>query len=416
MNKSNAVEKALWAQRRRAPLTIALRALFALILAFITILAIQTGFDQLSGPERYRIVVAGESGGAPTLRATLMNECGANSVEGESPEWQLDGRPVEFDDQHHIASDARLTAEAVAARDDTLMVIGHFNSTASSQTLPVYLAQSPPVPVMLTVETNPKLTEFGEAENPPVVRMWPNDEDQAAEAVRLALQQGNNFWVVRDTSANPVYSNYLADEFTKRVLREGKRVTLRSDIRDLPSPQTLREYDIDVVFFPGGWEDALMLVHTVDDTWGMDPHLATPKVLLTDAAADEEHRLGVVGGREVAGIFITHPASAKTYMSKQVQVELARDACKRVGQLLRLTEKRIHQQKPRLLLVLNHHSLRYARKALGEAAAAAPAPNKSFYFWRAGWQRDEGAIAFEDWEQPAGVVSRSAPTLLPEKS
>ncbi len=396
MKESNAVEEALWAQRRQTPLTIVLRALMALLLAFVTILIIQKSVDYLSGPSSYRIYVVGESE-PDELRTALVEEC--------SIEHELDGRPVEFVHKNHIAGDARHTAEDVAEQNDTLMVIGHFTSTASSQALPVYLAQTPEVPVLLTVETNPTLTNFGEGAARPVVQLWPDDDEQVETAVHVALQHGNRFWVVHDSTTNPVYSNYLANAFTTHVLSQGKRVVLRSDNRDLPSPQTLREYQIDVVFFPGGWEDALMLIHTVQDTWGEDPHVSTPKVLLTDAAADEQHRLGNVGQRQVAGTFVTHPVSASTYMDRGVQAEVAANACERVQHMVQEAAERIPAYKPRLLMVFNHHSLRYARQALGEVALETPEPEESFYVWRAMWKREIGKIAFEDRELPGSAKS-----------
>ncbi len=366
------VEQTLWEQRRLSPAAVGVRVVLALVSAFVTILLTQKAVNVFSGPDRYLIVMAGdfddgELSASYQFRDRLNDYCRAEQPDGRfvltdaaGYPLALDGRTLEFFEQNHIAGNAALTAEALAARDDTLMVVGHFSSTASSKSLPVYLSQSPAIPVMLTVETNPKLTDFAGTADQPVVRLWPTDKVQAESAASFAMKNHDKFWVVRDDSSNPVYSGYLADEFTRKILTTGRRVVLRSEIRTLPAPQLLRGYDVDAVFFPGGWEDSLMLIQTVRDAWGADG----PTIFLTDAAADEKHSLATYGGIDVDGIFITHPAEPAVYMDKQVQVGLGETACEQIRDLVAEATKSVHGFKPRLLRVFNHHSLTYARQAV----------------------------------------------------
>ncbi|MEL7448323.1 MAG: hypothetical protein AAFN78_03890 [Pseudomonadota bacterium] len=402
MTDINDVEQTLWEQRRLSPTTVVVRAVLALVAAFVTILLTQKAVNNFSGPDRYLIVMAGdfddgESSASFQLRDRLNKYCSAEDSDGRlvladsnGVPLALDGRSIEFFEQNHIAGNAALTAEAVAARDDTLMVVGHFSSTASSKSLPVYLSQSPAVPVMLTVETNPKLTDFAGAADQPVVRLWPTDKVQAESAADFAVENHEKFWVVRDDSTNPVYSGYLADEFTRKILTTGRRVVLRSEIRTLPAPQLLRGYDVDAVFFPGGWEDSLMLIQTVRDAWGADG----PSIFLTDAAADEKHSLATYGGVDVDGIFITHPAEPDVYMAKQVQVGLGETACEQIRTLVGRATKSVHEYKPPLLRVFHHHSLTYARQAVVEAAKHTPAVKDEFFVWNA--SESNGAIVFND--------------------
>ena len=410
---SSVVEKELRAQRPRRRLATVLRAAGALVMALATILVGQNAVDNLSGPTAYRIIIAGDfnlSQAAVELRDELQ-EC---SLKVSS----LDGRPVEIIHQDHIAGNAQLTAETLAARSDTLMVVGHFTSTATSKALPVYLGQAAPIPVLLTTETNPNLTKFDGEATPPVLRLWPTDEKQAEDAADYAAEKGTTFWIVEDASTNPVYSQYLAREFATNVLtKKGNKVVLRSDNRALPSPEALRHYDIDAVFFPGGWQDALVLIHAINSVWPENSE-ERPKIFLTDGSADYNQRLIDLGGAEIDGVFVTHPAPPDHYMRKEIQSNVAGQTCARINRLLAKTVERIPEQKAELPRLFSHHSMNYARRALADAMLSrgggkgsgtdsGPASDlergsdtpkhakcNSFYLWKA--KQENGGIIFKD--------------------
>jgi len=132
---------------------------------------------------------------------------------------------------------ARQIAEKIARQPDTLMVIGHASSGQSKEALPIYLDARPPIPVILTTETNPDLVpaKIKVHKFRPVFRLVPTDKVQAKVAADFIERQADasdkkSIWVVQDLSGigNHVYSSYLADEFVKDVHNRHAQVVLWS--------------------------------------------------------------------------------------------------------------------------------------------------------------------------------------------
>jgi branched-chain amino acid transport system substrate-binding protein len=189
------------------------------------------------------------------------------------------------------------------------MVVGHGYSTTTKSALPNYLGADPPVPVILTTETNPTLVpsspnRTGEVVVPPVFRLFPTDDNQAAVAAKFFADQGaTKVWVVQDT-ANPTYSEYLARAFLKAAYdhQPQLKVILWSNNLSLP-PYSVEKLGIDWVFFAGDPMNALVLVRQIKALQLAKP----PRVLLSDASADKS--LVTYGKGELEGVYLMHPLS-----------------------------------------------------------------------------------------------------------
>jgi branched-chain amino acid transport system substrate-binding protein len=177
------------------------------------------------------------------------------------------------------------------------------------------MGADPPIPVILTTETNPALLPPpapGDDRGPPVFRLFPTDDNQAKVAADFIAAQGaTSVWVVEDTS-NPIYSEYLARTFMNSVY-EGQtpvKVILSSNDLNLP-PYAVDKMRIDWVFFAGGWRNALILIRQLQAM----PGTRKPKVLLSDASANK--LLLKYGGSDVEGVDLLHPLTADVFNNEE---------------------------------------------------------------------------------------------------
>jgi branched-chain amino acid transport system substrate-binding protein len=271
------------------------------------------------GPENYKVYVIGKLGDEDELK-TLFDAI----PDGLVANLTIDKKPLKIEkrddkgDPHY----AEQVAQEISRRGDTLLVIGHTLSTQTKTALPYYLGEArqsakPPIPVILTTETNPDLLprQVSEGSCPTAMRLSPTDEMQAEKAAKFAVSRATNFWVVNDTD-NSVYSSYLAREFTSQVNRLNKRVILPSTNQSVPSIDALKALKIDGVFFAGEWADALILIRQVRAlaAAGAFPSAHGPMVMLSDGSVDKA--LLQKGGKEVNNIFLTHPLKASEYNDK----------------------------------------------------------------------------------------------------
>lgn len=138
-----------------------------------------------------------------------------NAAGGPEFKSKLDGVSVTTEKMTDYGDPDRASsnADSLQRRSDVLMIVGPGSSTAAQRALPHYLQANPPIPVILTMETNPALYTLparDEDRVPPVFRLFPTDDNQAKVAANfIANQQAKSVWVVEDTS-NPTYSQYLA--------------------------------------------------------------------------------------------------------------------------------------------------------------------------------------------------------------
>ena len=278
------------------------------------------------GPN-YSVYVVGPFGQSNRLADVFDKFDGA-----DTSTWSIDGVPVRIhirDDQGEPVAARRMAAE-LAVRDDTLLVIGHFQSTTTKEALPLYLSANPAIPVILTTETTTNvLPPKANADmHYPVFRLSPNDDVQAETAFEFAHSKGaKTFWIVQDDLSNTVYSAYLADKFMERAQSRETRVLLRTSPTFFVPSSTIDPLKIDWIFFAGGWRSALLFIRQLNAM-----HFAGAHIILSDACATKA-LLDAATGKELEGVYVTHPLDAKTFNEKHNSA-YAEDSLALVKQLL----------------------------------------------------------------------------------
>jgi Periplasmic binding protein len=274
----------------------------------IGIMAIGRVANWFVGPASYKIYIVGDMDRsrvarqvADTLASTRLGT--------------IDGIPVEVVERsdHGIPQQARDVSEKIARQPDTLMVVGHMSSGQTEQALPAYLKADPPIPVILTTETNPELVpvKIKQEVYRPVLRLSPTDKEQVETLTRLIVaSKARGIWVVQDVSENLIYSEYLATHLIRRLQEKGANVELLSTNLNAPTHKALRVAGIDLVFFAGRWQHALILIRELRAIYGG----RMPQIVLSDASADE--RLIQFGGRDVEGIYLTYPLTVEQSESR----------------------------------------------------------------------------------------------------
>jgi Periplasmic binding protein len=284
-----------------------------LITALIGAVIIGRLVNIFTGHKHYFVYVVGDD--SDPSNSELMNAAGGGekfeSNVGELGDVTvLTEKMPDYGDPERASSNA----EELQDRSDVLMVVGHGSSTSSKRALPHYLQADPPIPVILTTETNPTLytpPTRDEDRVPPVFRLFPTDDNQAEVAAKFIAKQGaRSVWVVEDTS-NPTYSEYLARTFLTDVyhVQPSLKVLLWSTNLNLP-PYAVDKLGIDWVFFAGNWQNALVLVRQLRAM----PGTANAKVLLSDGCVD--NLLLKYGGADVENVYLLHPLTADLFNKK----------------------------------------------------------------------------------------------------
>lgn len=263
---------------------------------------------------------------------------------------------------------AAIIAHQLAQRRDVLMVVGHGNSTDTKRALPIYMEADPPIPVLLTTETNPALLPAPPPDDdqvPPVFRLFPTDDNQAKTAADFIANQGAKVvWVVEDTM-NPTYSQYLARAFMNAAYEHhsSMKVILWSNNLNLP-PYDVNNLGIDWVFFAGGWRNALVLIRQLKAMKDM----RNTKVLLSDGSANKQ--LLVYGDGDVEGVCLLHPLTADVFTNEEYGA-VGKEAYGLLGELLDNVHQRFdilaREQAPwgyRLRKWLGLHRVSDARRAM----------------------------------------------------
>jgi ABC-type branched-subunit amino acid transport system substrate-binding protein len=262
----------------------------------------------LIGPN-YSVYVVGPFGpNSQSEMRTVFNAAAKRSV------WSVDGVPVRL----HVQDDqgdpivGRRIAEDLAKRDDTLLVVGHFQSTTSKEALPLYLAAKPPIPVILATETTANLLppKSYPDQHYPVFSLAPNDDVQAQTAFTFAVEKGaKNFWIVQDDMSNTVYSTYLAQQFMDLAQGQRTHVLLRTSPSLLMSSDTINPLNVNWIFFAGTWRSALLFIRHLRAA-----HVNAAHILLSDGCATQD--LLDAAGSELEGVYVTHPLDAKCFNEK----------------------------------------------------------------------------------------------------
>ncbi len=231
---------------------------------------------------------------------------------------------------------------SLAARNDTLMVVGHIYSTQTKAALPAYLEKAtPPIPVILTTETNPNLLppKTSPGTYYPVFRLSPTDDEQALTAAQLTIDQGTKAcWVIEDTS-NPIYSTYLANQFVEQVQKRSMRVLLWSTNLTIPSVDAIQALRIDRVFFAGEWSSALVLIRALKAMYPGSSQ-RVPGIILSDWSVNE--RLLEHGGDDAEGVYLVHPMTARAFTDGHFGL-YGRDAFRLVKQLVEDADVRFEE-------------------------------------------------------------------------
>ena len=304
-----------------------------LVCALIGVMVIGRLTNWVIGPKAYKIYVVGK------FDDEAPRQIWGGVSEGESQLRALDGVKLEIERVDDLGDplNARRVASEISRRSDSLLVVGHIYSTQTKEALPAYLQESdPPVPVILTTETNPNLLppKVSKSVYYPVFRLSPTDDAQAERAAQFAISQGATaFWVVEDVS-NPVYSSFLAQEFIKQVQQKRNRVLLWSTTLSIPSAESIRALKVNWVFFAGNWPNALILIQQVK---AMFAGGTMPGILLSDGCMDQQ--LIDTGGTDVEGVYLTHQLTAKGYAVSNYGI-YGKDASKLVAQMAEETDNR----------------------------------------------------------------------------
>lgn len=278
-----------------------------LIGAIILTIVVSNVADLWRGPDYYHIYVVGDS--AETFVKDIRDKL-KESIKGK--DLRIDGVKADIkylDDQGKPDRAQEISSELAKAKD-TLMVVGHFLSTQTKEALPNYLEADPPIPVILTTETNPNVFQDETMTNVeegryPVYRLSPTDDEQAISAAEYAISKGATvFWVVEDIS-NRDYTHYLAAKFIERVQEKGEAVVLWSTILNIPFEEIYEELNINCVFFAGKWSNALILIRQIK---ALSSGKKMPIIILSDWAA--EQNLIKQGKDDVEKVYLTHPLGA----------------------------------------------------------------------------------------------------------
>jgi ABC-type branched-subunit amino acid transport system substrate-binding protein len=270
--------------------------------------------DFFGGPDHYKIYVVGKLGSEDELK-NLFDGIPDGIVQNVT----IDDKPIKVEqrDDKGDAHYAEQIAAEISQKEDALLVVGHIFSTSTKAALPYYLgstpqAAHPPVPVILTTETNPDLLPPTVSEGfcPPALRLSPTDDEQASQAAVFGSSVASNFWVVADVD-NGVYSQYLTNKFISRITDQKKHVALSSTSQSMPPLDVLKALKIDGVFFAGQWAPALVLIRQINLLKALGTFPKGPSILLSDGSVDKS-LLGN-GGSEVNGVFLTHQLSATEF-------------------------------------------------------------------------------------------------------
>lgn len=339
------------------------------IMGIISIIVIDRAIGWWRGPEFYKIYVIGD------LRDGASKEISEGIKKKGDQNLKIDEVKIEIQevDDRGDPRNATEISSSLAKANDTLMVVGHGSSTQTKAALPNYLRANPPIPVILTTETNPDLLppEVLRDGYYPLFRLSPTDDVQAKSAVEYAIRESTAFWVVEDTS-NSVYSKYLALEFINKAQQAGKAVLLWSTNSTIPSVETFKALRINCVFFAGPWSNALILIRQIK---AISSGEKMPMIILSDASVDQN--LIDQGKDDVEGVYLTHPLKASQYKDQGYELygkdayavveELIKDANAGFASIMK-KQNRLSYWSKRLLKIHRVSDARFAIKSVMEDA------------------------------------------------
>ncbi len=295
--------------------------IIGLVLTLITAVIVGRATNLINplfnGPEEYKVyVVGGNANRSEDFAAHFWD-----TFESSWSDVKIHGKPVttEYKEDRWNEETAAEIARKISSSKDAIMVVGHFSSSTSKVALKAYMNADPPIPVLLTTETNPDLIPEELRSNHeivkklPIYRLWPTDIQQANSIAKYsAASKSENVWVVEDHWTNPLYSHFLAEQVVAGLQSQkllGVNVVLWSLNENLLSKQTLLDLGIDSIIFVGVATNALIFVSQINQLYckdkGQPDCPGKPKMFLTDAALELEVIQNSISAFE--GIYFTHP-------------------------------------------------------------------------------------------------------------
>lgn len=314
-----------------------LKIIIGAIIAFFVTTIIGIGITFFQEPETYKIVIVGPASNSDLSITTFKKEFD-NLWKQRKPTFGVnDGVEIKITTigENCNSSSPSEIQEFVEQNvlnklDGIIMVIGHFYSDHTMKALPVYLNQSPPIPVLCPMETNAQLNnliEFFEKDgenSSPVYCFAPNDGQQAEDAAMFALKTLKEakrsevnaqykFWVVRDVE-NPKYSKDLANLFIDNIQTDSSgQVVFLSQVDNLPEASTLLDFNFDCVFYAGFHKNGRILLNYINYIFHQQNEnldsssLKKPLIILSDGCYETEIFNKGTFYNDFLGIYITTP-------------------------------------------------------------------------------------------------------------
>jgi hypothetical protein len=358
------------------------KALIPVLVFVVGIVVLDPIKEWWGGPHAYKIYLVGKQ---------QQNKEIAKIFSGFKLGSKLDSLKVddvdvvveEIDDDKNAAD----VAKELAARGDTLLIVGHVYSQRTIDALPVYMQVDPPIPLIATKETNPDLLRQVPAcakgiSDCPLMQMSPNDDEQASDAVDFALKKltaqnqamSRRFLIVKqdNDSENKSYVDYLTNRYQSLLARpeytqQGAVLVGTVNITDansyvqiITTAQTLKP---DCLLFVGQFPSAQQFLAAFQEpSKALSPQ---PIVILSDAAINP----GILdkGFGTATNIYATYALSSSQYT--EPDSILGRDAYAIVRELV----KDVGPHRPILLgttwkyklrRLLQMHRVTDARRAL----------------------------------------------------
>jgi ABC-type branched-subunit amino acid transport system substrate-binding protein len=317
--------------------------------AIVAAIALTWIIAWLNGPSLYYIYVvsAKPASGEPESRNAQLFWEGFQNHRLHLTKFR--GVDLDIKEEHEesgsqaIPLNAQSISATLARRNDTLLVVLFLGSSRTKEVLPEYLqATDPPIPTVLTWQTNPDLLPPKLANMFfPVLQMWPTDDAQADNAAKFPKPDHGvkpRFWVVEDTS-NPTYSQFLADRFIEQAEQNSGEVLLRSNSLSLPTVQTISDLRINWVFFTGSSSDALILARQLSAIESQinkglketSPRYKRLRLILSDTSVDDRLKMS----SDLNDVYVTYPMPASEYNSDKGLKQLGNDASEIVEELVK---------------------------------------------------------------------------------
>jgi hypothetical protein len=194
-------------------------------------------------------------------------------------------------------------AQELAAKDDTLLVIGHLDSEPTEASLPFYLNARPQVPFLASVQTDDDLLGKACRKDPgaqsvefncydgllplPYLQLSPTNLEQARWAVRFAVENhAHKFLIIENDMVNKSYAGSLADDYTRAITEQNHAISDQHNSSHTPVPmdqvlteslvpiQTLsdeilweqfKDGEVDCVLYVGGFDGTGPLLKRIGD-------------------------------------------------------------------------------------------------------------------------------------------------------